>query len=78
MIILGSYSKQAYADQTAKELVNYGFKVYSKKASNGFNRNAVYVYCPDKEELDVQLNELNKKYPNDIWVLIGEKIDNIS
>ena len=43
-----------------------------------FNRNAVYVYCPDKEELDVQLNELNKKYPNDIWVLIGEKIDNIS
>jgi hypothetical protein len=36
VIILGSYSKQAYADQTAKELVNYGFKVYSKKASNGF------------------------------------------
>ena len=53
-------------------------KFTAKKPQMVFNRNAVYVYCPDKEELGVQLNELNKKYPNDIWVLIGEKIDNIS
>ncbi len=72
VIILGSYSKEAYADQTAKELVNYGFKVNSKKIINGFTRIGVYVYCADKEELDARLKEFKKKYPNDIWVLSDE------